>query len=87
MLDNFKIAKAMKVIKKECIGTDGQCDMECCLYDDTRHLCKLATSIMGEPRDWLVGVDVKPLYTQLTAEEVEPLYSKNLVNEDGVIEE
>lgn len=51
MLDNFKIAKAMKVIKKECVGTDEQCDMECCLYDDIRHICKLATSIKGEPRD------------------------------------
>lgn len=64
MLDNFKIAKGMQIIKKECIGTGGQCDIACCLYNEEEHKCKLATSEMGEPREWVVGVEVQPLYTK-----------------------
>ncbi len=74
-MDNFRIAKAMTTIKKECASLDGQCDMGCCLFDYENGFCKLFSTKMGEPRDWAIGV------------EVSPLKARPLIDEDGVINE
>lgn len=68
-MDNFRIAKAMTTIKKECASLEGQCDMGCCLFDYERGCCKLFTSKMGVPSDWAIGVEVSPLKTRIIPDE------------------
>lgn len=68
-MDNFRIAKAMTTIKKECASLDGQCDMGCCLFDYENGFCKLFSSKMGEPRDWKIEVEVSPLKTRIISDE------------------
>lgn len=68
-MDNFRIAKAMTTIKKECASLDGQCDMGCCLFDYENGFCKLFSSKMGEPRDWKIEVEVSPFKTRIIPDE------------------
>ena len=68
-MDNFRIAKAMTTIKKECASLDGQCDIGCCLFDYENGFCKLFSSKMGEPRDWKIEVEVSPLKTRIIPDE------------------
>lgn len=55
-MNNIKMAGLLEKVQKECLSTNGQCSFNCLLYDPFKHTCKLASSDLGEPREWNIVV-------------------------------
>lgn len=55
-MNNIKMAGLLEKVQKECLSTNGQCSFNCLLYDSFKHTCKLASSDLGEPREWNIVV-------------------------------
>lgn len=55
-MNNIKMAALLEKVQKECLSTNGQCSFNCLLYDPFKHTCKLASSDLGEPREWNIVV-------------------------------
>lgn len=55
-MNNIKMAALLEKVQKECLSTNGQCSFNCLLYGPFKYTCKLASSDLGEPREWNIVV-------------------------------